>query len=184
MPYLREVFPKADIVGCGPSAESLVMARRENPSCRFMSMDELGDRGKVRPSDRLLGLSTHSAAGSADGHSLLLKPPEGMRTLRHLRAQSDQSGHTSSGQELTLRRGSAEHGRDGRTHAQHAPAYVVELLPVPPAAARRASPFEKYLRWLPMGGQFFVCASNQKAGCRLTAAFVSRLDVQARPGMF
>jgi hypothetical protein len=23
-------------------------------------------------------------------------------------------------------------------------------------------PFEKYLRWLPMGGQYFVCASNQK----------------------
>jgi hypothetical protein len=22
-------------------------------------------------------------------------------------------------------------------------------------------PFEKYLRWLPMGGQYLVCASNQ-----------------------
>ena len=46
MPYLREVFLKADIVGCGPSAESLVMARRENPSCRFMSMDEVGTEAK------------------------------------------------------------------------------------------------------------------------------------------
>jgi len=23
-------------------------------------------------------------------------------------------------------------------------------------------PFEKYIRWLPMGGQYFVCASNPK----------------------
>jgi len=23
-------------------------------------------------------------------------------------------------------------------------------------------PLEKYLRWLPMGGQYFVCASKQK----------------------
>jgi hypothetical protein len=23
-------------------------------------------------------------------------------------------------------------------------------------------PFEKYLRWLPMGGQYFVCASSPK----------------------
>jgi trans-aconitate methyltransferase len=27
MPHLREVFPEADIVGCDPSAESLVTAR-------------------------------------------------------------------------------------------------------------------------------------------------------------
>src|SRR5262249_20271053 len=33
MPYLREVFPKADIVGC-------------DPRCRFMSMDELGTEAK------------------------------------------------------------------------------------------------------------------------------------------
>ena len=46
MPYLREIFPKADIVGCDPSPESLVMARRENPSCRFTSMDELGTDAK------------------------------------------------------------------------------------------------------------------------------------------
>jgi hypothetical protein len=35
LPYLREVFPKAEIVGCDPSAESLAIARRENPSCRL-----------------------------------------------------------------------------------------------------------------------------------------------------
>ena len=46
MPYLREVFPKAEIVGCDPSAESLAIARRENPSCRFASMDELGPDAK------------------------------------------------------------------------------------------------------------------------------------------
>ncbi|MGA6977021.1 MAG: class I SAM-dependent methyltransferase [Pseudolabrys sp.] len=46
MPYLREVFPKAEIVGCDPSAESLAIARRDNPTCRFMSMDELGSEAK------------------------------------------------------------------------------------------------------------------------------------------
>jgi Methyltransferase domain len=91
MPYLREVFPKAEIVGCDPSAESFAIARRENPSCRFASMDDLGADAKF-DLDRLLRLSPHPAAGSADGHPLLLQPPERRRTLHHLRTQSDQSG--------------------------------------------------------------------------------------------
>lgn len=48
MTHLREVFPKADIVGCDPSAESLAIAREQNPSCRFVSMDELSEDTKRR----------------------------------------------------------------------------------------------------------------------------------------
>ncbi len=29
-------------------------------------------------------------------------------------------------------------------------------------------PFEKYLRWLPIGGQYFVCAGRSKTEIRLT----------------
>jgi hypothetical protein len=51
---------------------------------------------EIRPGDRLLRLSPYPAAGSV--HPLLLQPSEGRRTLHHLRAQSDQSGHASFGQ--------------------------------------------------------------------------------------
>ena len=36
------------------------------------------------------------------------------------------------------------------------------LTPEQKQALAALRPFEKYLRWLPMGGQYFVCASNPK----------------------
>ena len=92
MPYLREVFPKAEIVGCDPSAESLVIARRENPSCRFASMDELGPEPSLHLVIASCVFHHIPAAGSADGHPLLLQPSETEAgQFDHLRAQSDQS---------------------------------------------------------------------------------------------
>src|SRR5882757_3281372 len=41
MPHFRAAFPKADVVGCDPSADSLAIARRDNPDCRFVTIDEL-----------------------------------------------------------------------------------------------------------------------------------------------
>ena len=41
MAHLREAFPGAEIAGCDPSADSLAIARRDNPACRFFAMDEL-----------------------------------------------------------------------------------------------------------------------------------------------
>src|SRR5882757_9297302 len=46
MPYFRAAFPSADVVGCDPSADSLAIARRDNPDCRFFPMDELATTTK------------------------------------------------------------------------------------------------------------------------------------------
>ena len=181
MPYLREVFPKAEIVGCDPSAEILAIARRRTRACRFASMDELGPDAKfdlVIPPASL----PYPAAGSADGHPLLLQPSERRRTLHHLRAQSDQSGHASSGQELSLRRGrgAAGHARDGRTHAQRASAYRrVELLPVLPPTARCASPVREISSLAADGRAVFRLRFQSKARRRLIAVFV-RLPASLR----
>src|SRR5665647_3897688 len=44
MRYFRAAFPQADVVGCDPSADSLAIARRDNPDCRFLAMEEQGGR--------------------------------------------------------------------------------------------------------------------------------------------
>src|SRR6185369_14593287 len=41
MPYFRATFPNADVIGCDPSADSLAIAKRDNPDCRFFPMEEL-----------------------------------------------------------------------------------------------------------------------------------------------
>jgi SAM-dependent methyltransferase len=143
MPYLREVFPNAEIVGCDPSAESLAIARRENPSCRFASMDELGTDAKfdlviascvfhhIPPQDRQMAIRYCYSRLKDGGHFIIFEH------------NPINPGHAPSGQELPLRRGrgTAGHARDDRTHAQRTSAYRrVELLPVLPAAALGASP--------------------------------------------
>jgi SAM-dependent methyltransferase len=143
MPYLRQVFPKAEIVGCDPSAESLAIARRENPSCRFASMDDLGADAKfdlviascifhhIPPQDRQMAIRYCYSRLKDGGHFIIFEH------------NPINPGHAPSGQELPLRRGrgTAGHARDDRTHAQRTSAYRrVELLPVLPAAALGASP--------------------------------------------
>ena len=187
MPYLREVFPKADIVGCDPSAESLVMARRENPSCRFTSMDEVGTDAKfdlmiascvfhpIPPHDRQMAIRYCYSRLKDGGHFIIFEH------------NAINPGHAPSGQELPLRRGrgTAGHARDDRTHAQRTSAYRrVELLPVLPAAALGASPVREISSLAADGRTVFRLCFQSEAGRRLTAAFICRPDLQARSGMF
>jgi SAM-dependent methyltransferase len=160
MPYLREVFPKAEIVGCDPSAESLAIARRDNPTCRFMSMDELGSEAKF---DLVI-------ASCVFHH---IPPQDRQMAIRYCYSRLKQGGHfivfehnprgTWSKLSMRRRRGAAdmrepiERMRTAHLHIDES-SYCL-FFPQQFAALR---PFEKYLRWLPMGGQYFVCASNQK----------------------
>ena len=160
MPYLREVFPKAEIVGCDPSAESLAIARRDNPTCRFMTMDELGSEAKF---DLVI-------ASCVFHH---IPPQDRQMAIRYCYSRLKQGGHfivfehnprgTWSKLSIRRRRGAAdmretiERMRTAHLHIDES-SYCL-FFPQQFAALR---PFEKYLRWLPMGGQYFVCASNQK----------------------
>ena len=96
MPYLREVFPKAEIVGCDPSAESLAIARRENPSCRFASMDELGADAKfdlviascvfhhIPPQDRQMAIRYCYSHLKDGGHFIIFEHNPINPVTRHL----------------------------------------------------------------------------------------------------
>lgn len=96
MPYLREVFPKAEIVGCDPSAESLAIARRDNPTCRFMSMDELGSEAKfdlviascvfhhIPPQDRQMAIRYCYSRLKQGGHFIIFEHNPIIPVTRHL----------------------------------------------------------------------------------------------------
>jgi SAM-dependent methyltransferase len=137
MPYLREVFPKAEIVGCDPSAESLAIARRENPSCRFTSMDELTPDAKLKEGGYFI-IFEHNPINPVMRHLVKNCPFDADAVLLSMRE-------------------TVERMRNAHLHIDES-SYCL-FFPQPLAALR---PFEKYLRWLPMGGQYFVCASSQK----------------------
>ena len=96
MQHLREVFPKADIVGCDPSAESLVIAREQNPTCRFVSMDELNPDSKfdlviascvfhhIPPQDRQMAIRYCYSRLKEGGHFIIFEHNPINPVTRHL----------------------------------------------------------------------------------------------------
>jgi hypothetical protein len=62
MPHLREIFPDADIIGCDPSAESLAIAREQNPTCRFVSWTN-----SVKPVDLVIASASFTASRPSSG---------------------------------------------------------------------------------------------------------------------
>ena len=165
MPYLRDVFPNAEIVGCDPSAESLAIARRENPSCRFASMDELGTDAKfdlviascvfhhIPPQDRQMAIRYCYSRLKDGGHFIIFEHNPINPVTRHLVKNCPFDADAV----LLGMRETVERMRNAHLHIDES-SYCL-FFPQQLSALR---PFEKYLRWLPMGGQYFVCASNQK----------------------
>ena len=165
MPYLRQVFPKAEIVGCDPSAESLAIARRENPSCRFASMDDLGADAKfdlviascvfhhIPPQDRQMAIRYCYSRLKDGGHFIIFEHNPINPVTRHLVKNCPFDADAV----LLGMRETVERMRNAHLHIDES-SYCL-FFPQQLSALR---PFEKYLRWLPMGGQYFVCASNQK----------------------
>jgi len=95
-PYLREIFPDADIIGCDPSADSLAIARRENPACRFLSMEELGPDSKfdlviascvfhhIPPQDRQMAIRYCYSRLKEGGHFIIFEHNPINPVTRHL----------------------------------------------------------------------------------------------------
>ncbi len=183
MPYLREVFPKAEIIGCDPSAESLVIARRENPSCRFTSMDELGPDAKfdlviascvfhhIPPQDRQAAIRYCFSRLKEGGHFIVFEHNPINPVTRHLVKNCPFDADAV----LLSMRETIERMRNAHLHIDE-----FELLPVLPTTARRASPAGEISSLAADGRTVFRLRFQSKAGCRLIAVFVSWPDRQAR----
>lgn len=166
MPHLRAVFPKADIVGCDPSAESLAIARKDNPGCRFLSMEGLGPDAKfdlviascvfhhIPPQERQTAIRYCHSRLKDGGRFIIFEHNPINPVTRHLvnTCPFDTDAILLGMRETTdrMRKAQLEINQSG---------YCLFF----PRQLSAFRPFEKYLRWLPMGGQYFVCANNSKA---------------------
>ena len=165
MSHLREMFPHADIVGCDPSAESLAIARAQNPTCRFTSTDELGEDCKfdlviascvfhhIPPEDRQMAIRYCYSRLKEGGHFIIFEHNPINPVTRRLvkNCPFDTDAVLLSMRETVDRMRNAHLNVDESSYCLFFPQMLAAL-----------RPFEKYLGWLPMGGQYFVCASNAK----------------------
>jgi SAM-dependent methyltransferase len=165
MPHLRAVFPKADIVGCDPSAESLAIARNDNPVCRFVSMEDLGPDAKfdlviascvfhhIPPQDRQTAIRYCQSRLMDGGRFIIFEHNPLNPVTRHMvNTCPFDTDAILLGMSET-----ADRMRNARLEIDQL-GYCL-FFPQQLSAFR---PFEKYLRWLPLGGQYFVCAENPK----------------------
>ena len=166
MPHLRAIFPKADIVGCDPSVESLAIAREQNPTCRFESIEELGATSKfdlviascvfhhIPSQDRQTALRFCFSRLKENGHVIIFEHNPINPVTRHLvkNCPFDADAVLLSMGETT-----------GRMRSAHLEIEVSGYCLFFPQQLASLRPFEKWLRWLPMGGQYFVCASKQNS---------------------
>jgi SAM-dependent methyltransferase len=166
MSHLRELFPQADIVGCDPSADSLAIAREQNPTCRFVPLDELGPDTKfdlviascvfhhIPPQDRQMAIRYCYSRLKEGGHFIIFEHNPVNPVTRHLVKNCP----FDTDAVLLSMRETIERMRNGHLAIDQS-SYCL-FFPQQLAALR---PLEKYLRWLPMGGQYFVCASIPKS---------------------
>jgi SAM-dependent methyltransferase len=166
MSHLRELFPQADIVGCDPSADSLAIAREQNPTCRFVQMDELDTDTKfdlviascvfhhIPPQDRQMAIRFCYSRLKEGGHFIIFEHNPVNPVTRHLvkNCPFDTDAVLLSMRETIERMRNAQLAIDKSSYCLFFPQQLAALRPL-----------EKYLRWLPMGGQYFVCASNPKS---------------------
>jgi SAM-dependent methyltransferase len=159
MPYFRAAFPDADVVGCDPSADSLAIARREYPDCRFFPMDELATTTKfdlvlascvfhhIAPQERQGALRYCYDRLKPGGHLVIFEHnpfnPVTQRLVSTCPFDAD----------AVLLRMSETIRRMREAQFEIAATGYCLFFPAQLAAMR---PLEKYLSWLPLGGQYFV----------------------------
>ena len=173
IPHLRELFPAADIVGCDLSHDSLTVARQHYPDCRFVAMDELGTDSKfdlviasnvfhhIPPADRQAAMDYCYSRLTPRGHFVIFEHNPINPVTRHLVKNCP---FDTDAILLTMRE-TIERMRQAHFHVDET-SYCL-FFPGPLAALRG---FEKYLGWLPMGGQYFVCGSGSDASSQQRAA--------------
>jgi len=161
---LREQFPNASIVGCDPSQESLALARKREPDHEFFAAEEIPAAAQF---DVITAASVFHHIPPADRDRALhycyqrLKPPGRMvifehnpynPVTRHLvgRCPLDRDAIL-----LARRETIARLRRAGFTIA--AAGYCLFF----PKFLAMLRPLENSLRWLPLGGQYFVAGARQ-----------------------
>ncbi|MEP7030659.1 MAG: class I SAM-dependent methyltransferase [Pseudolabrys sp.] len=166
MKHLREMFADADIVGCDPSAESLGVARTENPGCKFMTTDELGEDTKfdliiascvfhhIPPADRQMAIRYCYSRLKPDGRFVIFEhnPINPVTRWMVKTCPFDTDAILLSMRETVNCMRNADMNVDDKNYCLFFPKQLSALRPL-----------EKYLGWLPMGGQYFVCASGPGA---------------------
>jgi SAM-dependent methyltransferase len=161
MPHLRAAFPAAELAGCDPSAESLTLARRENPAAAFFGMDELAAEPRfdlvlascvfhhIPPAERQDALRYCRERLKPGGRLIIFEHNPFNPVTRHLvnTCPFDADAVLLSRRETVARMRDAQFGivRSG---------YCL-FFPGALAALRR---LEDVMGWLPLGGQYFVCA--------------------------
>ena len=163
--HLREFFPRAEIVGCDPSRESLAIAREQNPASLFVAMDELGDKLRfdlivascvfhhIPPEERTAAVDYCFRHLNPGGHFIIFEHNPINPITRYLvnNCPFDADAVLLGMRETTQRVRSADLAIVRSGYCLFFPQQL---------AVQR--PFESDLRWLPMGGQYFVCGVRKK----------------------
>lgn len=156
---LREVFPKARIVGCDPSQESLALARARDPDCEFLQS------GAIRPIpqfDAITAVSVFHHIVPSDRDAALrycyerLKPGGRLFVFEHnpynpltrhlvARCPVDRDAILLKPKETVARFNRAGFNRVAAEYCLFFPKALTVLRPL-----------ENSLGWLPLGGQYYV----------------------------
>jgi SAM-dependent methyltransferase len=160
MPHLRAAFPDAQIAGCDPSADSLVMARRENPDCRFFTPEQLPAETKFDLT--IASCVFHHIAPEQRQEALRycydrLKPGGSLVIFEHnpfnpVTRRLVNTCPFDADAVLLTKAETVRRMRDAHFDVA-ASAYCLFF----PGALAALRPLENYLGWLPLGGQYFVC---------------------------
>ncbi len=159
MPHFRAAFPNADVVGCDPSADSLTIARRDNPDCRFLGLDKLSAATKfdlvlascvfhhIAPAERQDALRYCHDRLKPGGHFVIFEHNPFNPVTRHLvnTCPFDADAVLLTMRETMRRMREAKFDIAATGYCLFFPAQLASLRPL-----------EKYLSWLPLGGQYFV----------------------------
>jgi len=159
MPYFRAAFPNADVAGCDPSADSLAIARRDNPDCRFFPMDELAATPHfdlvlascvfhhIAPDERQAALRYGYDRLKPGGHMVIFEHnPFNPVTQRLVSTCPFDADAVLLRMSETIRRMREEKFEIAET------GYCLFF----PSQLAGLRPLERYLNWLPLGGQYFV----------------------------
>jgi SAM-dependent methyltransferase len=163
MQALRAAFPGADIAGCDPSAESLAIARHENPQCRFFNMDEPAAEPRfdlvlascvfhhIQPPARQEALRYCFGCLKPGGRLVIFEHNPFNPVTRHLvnTCPFDADAVLLSMRETIGRM------REAQFTIERA-AYCLFF----PGALAALRPLESLMGWLPLGGQYFVCGTR------------------------
>jgi SAM-dependent methyltransferase len=163
MPYLRAAFSNADVVGCDPSADSLGIARRDSPDCRFLPVDELTATPRfdlvlascvfhhIAPEERQSALRYCYDRLKPGGHLVIFEHnpfnPVTQRLVSTCPFDADAVLLRMSETKRRMREAKFEIAETG--YCLFFPSQLASLRPL-----------EKYLSWLPLGGQYFVSATK------------------------